>query len=130
MMSAYGEILDYVDKKRIMESMLDEHTKQFRGMSFETDYAECKSFYSYDRWIADYMKDTGILVIDLDWFDCSATTRCQFSKWLNTNGYVPYTTVKRVAKRVRRKLERKWLPIPTGEVFLDDVTGTKFMFLF
>lgn len=129
-MSAYGEILNNEQIKSIKKSMLDKNTKQLSGMSFERRYVECKSFYSYQTCIAEYMYGTGVLQIALDWFDCSASTRCQFSKWLNANGYVPYITIKRYAKRVRRELEQMYISEPTGEVFHDDETGTDFTFVF
>ena len=126
----YGEMLDYKDIKFIKEQMLDRNTRQFKGMSFEREYYEGKAFYSYQTQIAMYNYGTGVLEIALDWFDCSATTRCQFSKWLDANAYVPYTTVKRVARRVRREQAKMYVPEPTGEIFEDSETGTKFMFVF
>lgn len=130
MMSAYGEILDYDDIKFIKNAMLDKNTTQFRGMSFERKYYEGKAFYSYQTQIAFLNYSTGVLEIALDWFDCSSTTRTQFSKWLYANSYVPYTTVKKTAKKVRRELEKMYIPEPTGEIFEDAETGTLYSFVF
>ena len=127
-MSQYGEYLDRDEIKFIKTRMLDENTKQFRGMSFVRELHECKQFYSYQQLIAEYEYTTGVLHVMYAWFDCSATTRMQFSKWLRANAYVPYTTIKAKSKVYARELDGMYAPEPTGEVYVDKETGTHWTF--
>lgn len=131
-MNAYTDTLTYQDKKAIEQHVMYAYSgarvTKFRGMSWERELYECRQFVSYETVIAEYYFKESVLHVALDWFDCSNTTRRQFSQWLTKCGYPAYTTIKAQAIRVRKELEKMYIPEPTGEIYYDDKSGCYYTF--
>lgn len=131
-MEAYSDTLCYEEKKDIEYNVRNAYpmakVTKFRGMSWTRELADCKQFVSYQTVIADYIYSEDVLSIDLHMFDCSNTTIRQFSMWLNANGYVPYTNVKKAAMHERKVIGSMYIPEPTGQVYIDNETGTHYTF--
>lgn len=131
-MNAYADALTYEEQKAIEQHVKHAYSgakvTKFRGMSWERELHECRQFISYETVIAEYVFKDAVLHVALDWFDCSNTTRTQFSKWLDKCDYPAYRIIKAQAVRSRKELEKMYIPEPTGEIFYDDESGCYYTF--
>ncbi len=128
-MQAYSECLTRDSIRAIKaDAKLNGYVQCGSTMSFERDTLESLEFVSYRTWIAELVKNTGILLVNLNYFDCSNSTIHQFSKWLNRHSLVDYHTIKQAARAERKQLDGMYIPEPTGEVYTDDA-GRSFTFV-
>ena len=130
-MSAYGDVLSRSDINMIKRHMIkDINCKQFYGMSFERELSDGSIlFYSYQTNIAEWNQRDDMLYVDLDWFDCSASTRRQFSYWLTAHDFPAYSVIKKFALFERETIEAMNIPDITGQIYWDDKTFTNVSFV-
>lgn len=77
-------------------------------------------FQSYQTVIAFMAesKHVNYLVVD-QYFDCSASTRKQFSRWLNEFGYPSYASIKKAFEKAYKEYDYD-IDAMSGEWLLDD----------
>lgn len=102
------DVLNSNDKSVIVaRNKFDGYERIRSTMGFELN-GGCgnKAFRSYTTDIARFDAHKQRLHVDWVWFDCSATTRRQFSNWLRDNNLPEYTFIKDCSKQYE--------PMPDG----------------
>lgn len=120
-------MFDYMSNSQVRElrkSMESQGFTKFYGSSFTRPENHGGgvvgiTLYSYETFVCEYFPSTGRMDIDIDVFDCSASTRRQFGKFLEAYGMWGYYPAIKAAKREELHSQSlMYIPELTGQCFM------------